>query len=155
MSFHCQYIQQFLPLAQAEMEQTHVLLTPFNYFEWKAEMVIQLRSKGLYRVTMRTEMEPNSTVEKSNFFNRLDEAFGMLCLIILRELMSCVDIISTPNEFCLRLEALFGNTNELRGHQLENEVITLSPSHYETIQYFFTKFKSLVLQLKKSGIEKK
>ena len=60
------------------MEKTQDLLTPFIYFEWKAKMVIQLRSKGLYRVTMGTENEPNSTVEKDKYFNRLDEAFGML-----------------------------------------------------------------------------
>ena len=43
----------------------------------------------------------------------------------------------------------------MRGHQLENELITLSPTHFEMIQDFFTKFKSLVLQLKQCGIEKK
>ena len=67
------------------MEKNHVLLTPFNYFEWKVEMVIQMRSKGLYRVTTGTEVEPNSFVEKSKFFNRLDEAFGMGCLSISRD----------------------------------------------------------------------
>ena len=33
--------------AQEEMEYTHVLLAPFNYFECKAEMVMQLRLKGM------------------------------------------------------------------------------------------------------------
>ena len=62
------------------MEKTHVLLKPINYFEWKTKMVIQMRSKGLYRVTMGIKTELNSTVEKSKYFNRFDEAFGMLCL---------------------------------------------------------------------------
>ena len=118
-------------------------------------MVIQLRPKGLYRVTMRIEVEPNSIVEKSNFFNRLDEAFGMLCLNILRDLLFHVEILTNPNEVWLNIEALFGNNNEMRGHQLENELISLIPAHFETIQYFFTKFKSLVLQLKQCGIKKK
>ena len=43
----------------------------------------------------------------------------------------------------------------MRGHHLENELISLSPAHYETIEYFFTRFKALVLQLKQCGIEKK
>ena len=43
----------------------------------------------------------------------------------------------------------------MRGHHLENELISLSPAHYESIEDFFTKFKVLVLQLKKCGIEKK
>ena len=70
------------------MEQTRALLTLFNYFEWKVEMVIQLRSKGLYQVTMGTETEPNSAVEKAKYFNRLDEAFGMLYLDTSREIIS-------------------------------------------------------------------
>ena len=53
------------PLAQEEMEAAHIFLTPFNFFDWKEEMVIQLRSKGLYRVTMGTEVEPNSVVDKT------------------------------------------------------------------------------------------
>ena len=80
------------------MEQTHVLLTPFNYFEWKAEMVIQLRLKYLYRVTMGIEVEPNSDIEKSKFFNRLDEVFGMFCLNISRDFLFHVDSLSTPNK---------------------------------------------------------
>ena len=79
------------------MEKTHVSLNPFNYFEWKAEMVIQLRSKGMYRITMGTEVEPNSVVEKSKFFNKIDEAFRIVCLRILRDLLSHVDSLTTPN----------------------------------------------------------
>ena len=67
---------------QVVMEATHIMLKPFNFFEWKEEMVIQLRAKGLFRVTMGTEVEPNSAVEKANFFNKLDEAYGLLCLNI-------------------------------------------------------------------------
>ena len=72
----------FSPLAQEKMEATHVLLSPFNFFDWKEEMVIQLRSKGLYRVTMGTKVEPNSAIEKAKYFNRLDEAYGFLFLSI-------------------------------------------------------------------------
>ena len=83
-------------------------------------MVIQVRSKGLYRVTMGTEVEPNSVVEKLKYFIRLDEAFGMICLSISRDLLFHVDSLDTPNEQWLRLEALFRKTNEMRGHQHEN-----------------------------------
>ena len=37
---------------------------------------------------------------------------------------------------------------------LENELISLSPSNFNTIQDLFTKLKSLRLQLKQCGIEK-
>ena len=88
----------FSPLAQGEMEATQILLTPFNLFDWKAEMVIQLRSKGLYRVTMGTKVEPNSAIEKAKYFNILDEAYGLLCPSILREILFHINILTTPNE---------------------------------------------------------
>ena len=54
-----------------------------------------------------------------------------------------------------KLEDIFGNTYEMRGHQIENEMISLSPSSLESLQLYFSKFKALVLQLKQCGIEKK
>ena len=49
------------------MDQSQkTILTPFNYFEWKAEMEILLRVKGLYRVTMATEADPMLLQRRSN-----------------------------------------------------------------------------------------
>ena len=44
---------------------------------------------------------------------------------------------------------------EMRGHQIKNELISLSPNSFESLQLYFSKFKALVLQLKQCGIEKK
>ena len=77
---HCRFYSIFATGCARKMEKTRVLLTSFNYFEWKAEMVIQMRSKGLYRVTMGTDTNPNFVVEKDKYFNILDETFVMLCI---------------------------------------------------------------------------
>ena len=58
-------------------------------------------------------------------------------------------------EFWENLEEIFVKTNEMREHQIENEMISLSPSSFESLQLYFSKFKALVLQLKQCGIEKK
>ena len=121
------------------------MITPLKIFEWKEYMVIQLRAKGIFKVTMGTEWEPNSTTEKAKYFNKLDEAYGLLCLSISREFLFHLDYLTLPKEVWEKLESLFGKTNELCGHQLENEMISLSLAHYDIIQDFFTKFKSLVL----------
>ena len=63
-----------------------------------------MRSKGLYIVTMGTKNEPNSAVEKLKYFNRLDEAFEMLCLSISMDILFHVDNLTTPNEVWLKLE---------------------------------------------------
>ena len=110
-----------------------MFLTPFNLFKCKEEMVIQLISKGLYRVTMGTEVEPKSAVEKAKYFNRLDESYGLICLSISREILFHIDSLTTPNELWAKLESIFGKTDELRGHHLENELIILSPTHFQTI----------------------
>ena len=47
------------PPTQEEMEKTHVFITPFNYFKWKAEMIIKVMSKFLFTATMGIEVEPN------------------------------------------------------------------------------------------------
>ena len=59
------------------MDQSQkIILTPFNLFEWKAEMEILLRTKGIYRVTMETEVDPNAATEKIKWHKRRDEAYG-------------------------------------------------------------------------------
>ena len=50
-------------------------------------MEILLRAKGLYRVTMATKAEPNAAIEKIKWHNRRDEAYGLLCLSISRDLL--------------------------------------------------------------------
>ena len=99
-----------------------------------------MKSKILYRVTMGTETEPNSVVEKLKYFNMLDEAFGIICLRILRYLLFHADSLKTPNEVWLKLESLFGKTGEMRGHQLKNEFISPIPTHIERIRDLFNKF---------------
>ena len=74
------------------MDQSQkIILNPFNFFEWKAEMEILLRVKGLYKVTMETEVDPNAAAEKIKWNNKRDEAYGLLCLSISRDLLFHID----------------------------------------------------------------
>jgi hypothetical protein len=52
------------------------------------------------------------------------------------------------------LEGIFGKQDEMRGHMLEVELLTLDPKIFENIQDFFTKFKDLLLQIKSCGVDK-
>lgn len=132
-----------------------IILTPFNYFEWKSQIVILLWSKGVYMITMRTQTEPISAMEKEKWFNRMDEAFVLLCLSISPELLFHIETTTTPNKARTTLEGRFGKQDVLRGHQLKNEFISLSPSNFDTIQNFFIQFKSLLTKIKLCGIDKK
>ena len=79
----------------------------------------------------------------------------MLFLSTSRELLFHIEIIGTPNEVWVKFQSLFKKIDEMRGHHLENELVSLSPAHYETIEYFFNNFKVLLIQLKQCGIENK
>ena len=87
--------------------------------------------------------------------NRRVEAYGILCLSISRDLLFHFDGLTSPKEVWENLEEVLENTNEMIRHQIENELISLSPSSFESLQLYFSKLKALVLQLKQFGIEKK
>ena len=81
------------------MDQSQkIILTPFNLFEWKEKMEILWREKGLYKVTMATEVEPNATADKIKWNNRRDEAYGILCLSISSDLLFHLDSLTSPNK---------------------------------------------------------
>ena len=46
---------------------------------------------------MATEAKPNATAEKIKWHNRRDEAYGLLCLSISRDLFH-LDGLTSPNE---------------------------------------------------------
>ena len=94
---------------------------------------------------METEVVSNVSVEKLKWHNRRDEAYGLLCLSISRDLLFHLDVLTSPNQVWENLEDIFENTDEMRGHQIKNELISLSPSSFESFQLYFSKFKALVL----------
>ena len=78
----------------------------------------------------------------------MDEAYGLLCLSISRDLLFHIDGLTSPHEVLENLEYIFGNIDEMRGNQIKNDLISLSPNSFESFQLYFCKFKAVVLQLK-------
>ena len=56
--------------------------------------------------------------------------------------------LKTSEDIWDKVSSLFDNKYDLMIYELENELISLNPSNYKTMNDFFTKFKHLVLQLK-------
>ena len=103
---------------------------------------------------MNTDTEPTSSIEKSKYLNRMDEALGTICSLISPDLLFHISSCKTPNEAWTTLEGIFGKKDEMRGHLLEVEPLTLDPKSFNNIQYFFTKFKDLLTQLKSCRVDK-
>jgi hypothetical protein len=84
----------------------------------------------------------------------MDEAFETICSLISPDLLFHIYSCKTPNEARNTLEGLFGKHDEMRGHMLDVELLTLDPKSFDNLQYFFTKYKDLLSQLKACGVDK-
>ena len=131
------------------------ILTPFNFVDWREDIQVSLCKFGSFRMRMGRETQPHHPTEKNKFLNQLDEAFGFLCTHISQDLLFHLQELKTQKDYWENIETLFGKQYELQGHVLENYLIALHPNSFETIQQFLTKFKSLALQCKQCGIERK
>jgi hypothetical protein len=49
---------------------------------------------------------------------------------------------------------IFGKREEMRGHILEVEFLTLDPKTFDNLKDFFTKYKDFLSQLKVCGVDK-
>jgi hypothetical protein len=105
-------------------------------------------------LTLNKDTKPTSSIEKSKYLNGMDEVFETICSLISPNLLFHISSCKTPNEACTTLEGLFGKQDEMRGHMLEVELLTLDPKSFDNIQDFFTKFKDLLSQLKAYGVDK-
>ena len=110
------------------------ILNPFNYLKWRVDILISLHKKGLYMMILSREIEPQQYIEKSKFINRLDEAFCFMCIHISKEMLFHLEGLKNLKEVWNKLESFFGKWDEPRCHILENELISLQPNKFKTIQ---------------------
>jgi hypothetical protein len=134
--------------------QKEFILTPYNYFAWKEKISMHLQTKWFYRLTLNTNTKPTSSIEKSEYLNCMDEALRTICNVTSPDLLFHISSHKTPNEAWTTLEGIFGKLNEMRGHMMEVDILTLDPKIFDNIQYFFTKFKDLLSQIKDCGVDK-
>jgi hypothetical protein len=121
----------------------NLLLTNTNYFQLKYHMEDLLRSKGLYRITLGKEKEPSDADKKVKCANRSDEARGLIIMSISPDLRFHLKEIDDLDEAWENIEFVFGKLNIIRAQQLENQVLTLSPSDFSCIGDYLSKFKTL------------
>ena len=78
-----------------------------------------------------------------------------MCTHISHDILFHLEGLRNLKESWDKIESLFGKQDDLRGHIVENGLIALQPSSFGSIKQFFTKYKSLVLQSKQCGLERK
>ena len=131
-----------------------VILDSTNYFQWWSYIVDLLRSKGLYRIVLGQETKPKDEDKVAKWENREDQAHGLIGMCISGDLRFHITELDTPNEVMKQITKVFGIKNELRAHQLENELLTLDPNNFSSVEDFLSKFKTLRLLLEGVKVKK-
>ena len=114
-----------------------------------------LRSKGLYRITMGTETAPTDDDKKAKWDNRNDEARGLIGMSISPDLRYHLQGVDDPEEAWDKIESVFGKLNIILAQQLENQILTLSPSDFSCLGDYLSKFKTLRLLCEECEIKMK
>ena len=96
-------------------------------------MVDILRSKGLYRIATIQETKPSDDDKVAKWENKQDQARGWIGMSIAQDIRFHILEIDTPNEALKKLNIFFGIQNQIRAHQLENELLTLDPNNFSSI----------------------
>jgi len=132
-----------------------LFLTNTNYFSWKSHMEYLLISKGLYQFTLWNEQAPANSKKKSKWDNKHYESHGLIRISISPNLWFHLQGIDDPTKSCDKLEVVFGKHNVTQSNQLENHLMYLNPNDFHCIEVYLSKFKILLLLLKKCDIDMK
>ena len=82
---------------------------------------------------MATEVEPTSVVEKNMYLNCMDEAYGLLCVLMSPNLFFHIETCITLDEIWTKLERLFWKQDDMKGHMLELELNSLDMRSFNNI----------------------
>ena len=93
-------------------------------------------------------------IRKIKWANRCDEARGLIEMSISTDLWFHISGSDEPDKAWEKLEFVFGKNNEIRGHQLENELISLNQNDFSCIQDYLSKYKTLRLLCEEWKIKK-
>ena len=113
-----------------------------------------LWSRGLFRINSGKEKKSTDDDKKIKWANICDESRGLIGMSISTDLWFHISVIDEPDQAWEKLESVFGKHNEIRGHQLENELISLNANDFSCSQDYLSKYKTLRLLCAEYKIKK-
>jgi hypothetical protein len=75
-----------------------MILTPYNYFEWKPKVLLLLRSRGFIELLWEPKKNPIPPLRKPNFLTEWMKLLDFSTCLFLHELLFHVESSTTPNE---------------------------------------------------------
>ena len=112
------------------------ILKNSNYLDWRIDIQLALHNNSYHRIIYGWEAETHQSVQQNKFLKHCDEAFRYLCTYISKYLLFHLEGLRTPREAWENLDIFFNKQDEIRVHILENELVSLHPNSFETIEQF-------------------
>jgi hypothetical protein len=91
------------------------------------------------------ETTPTDDDKKEKWDNRNDKACGLSIISISPDLRYHLQGIDDLEESWNTIESVFGKLNIIRAQQLENQILTLSPSDFSCLGDYLSKFETLII----------
>jgi hypothetical protein len=89
------------------------------------------------------EKAPINEDKKAKWDSRNDEAQGLIRMSVAPNSRYHLQEIDDPEEAWDKIESVFGKLNIIRAQQLENQILTLSPSNFSCLADYLSNFKTL------------
>jgi hypothetical protein len=102
-----------------------------------------LRSKGLYQILSRKELELIDDENKIKWENKNDEARRLIGMSISLDLRFHLQGIDDLDDASKNIESMLGKHNIIRSREIENQIMTLSPNYVPCIEDYLSKFNTL------------
>ena len=131
------------------------LLTPYNYATWNQHAWNALMQLGYTPYVENEVDEPKDDKEKIKRMLEHTKSLGCLRSFVSLDLMFQIESCTNSHDAWEKLKFLYGITNEVKGYQIENELMSLDPKNFGNIQDYTTKVNDLKAQCKACGIDKK
>lgn len=123
------------------------LLTPHNYASWKIYAWSKLMEKGLTHYIDGIIVAPSNPqanhVAHLDWLTKNTMALGTLRKYVSKDLIFQIEKYTTIKEAWENFGQLYGQVDEIRGYQLDNDLTILDPKNFDTIQDYVTKANEL------------
>ena len=98
--------------------------------------------------------EPTDDEKKLKWMIKHAKALGCLRRLVSQDLLFQIESCKNSHEAWEKLKTLYGTRDEVRGYQIDNDLMNLDPKNFDNIQDYITKVNDLREQCKACGIDK-
>lgn len=128
------------------------LLTPYNYATWKIRAWSKMMEKDLIDYVDGTMVSPCGPNKLNEWNHNNKVAIGTLRKYVHEELIFHFDNCKVVKEAWDKFASLYTKVDKARGFELNENIMSLDPKEFDTIENYITRAHELRSMVKDCGI---